>query len=124
MTVRSFLHSPAKIKILLQRAFPLTDGFRFLGIAGQQECGFRWKVCKMKEVGLSKMACLIVMFLITATVGASAQTFQTVITFSETNGAVPTAVLVQGTDGNFYGTTQYGGTSDLGTVFRLTPAGA
>src|SRR5579864_6462553 len=37
MTVRSFLHSPAKIKILLQRAFPLTDGFRFLGIAGQQE---------------------------------------------------------------------------------------
>jgi uncharacterized repeat protein (TIGR03803 family) len=78
----------------------------------------------MKEVGLSKMACLIVMFLITATVGASAQTFQTVITFSETNGAVPTAVLVQGTDGNFYGTTQYGGTSDLGTVFRLTPTGA
>jgi uncharacterized repeat protein (TIGR03803 family) len=33
------------------------------------------------------------------------------------------APLVLGPDGNFYGTTQYGGASNRGTVFRLTPAG-
>jgi len=38
-------------------------------------------------------------------------------------GSEPVARLVQATDGNFYGTTIYGGTNDLGTVFRMTPAG-
>ena len=33
------------------------------------------------------------------------------------------AGLVQGTDGNFYGTTAVGGADDLGTVFSLTPGG-
>jgi uncharacterized repeat protein (TIGR03803 family) len=33
------------------------------------------------------------------------------------------AGLVQGTDGNFYGTTQAGGAYGLGTVFRITPQG-
>jgi uncharacterized repeat protein (TIGR03803 family) len=33
------------------------------------------------------------------------------------------AGLVQGSDGNFYGTTRYGGAGGLGTVFRVTPAG-
>jgi uncharacterized repeat protein (TIGR03803 family) len=33
------------------------------------------------------------------------------------------ASLVQGTDGNFYGTTVRGGTNDAGSVFQMTPAG-
>ncbi len=41
-----------------------------------------------------------------------------------TDGAVPNAALVRGTDGNFYGTTESGGVSNRGTVFRITPAGA
>lgn len=40
------------------------------------------------------------------------------------DGAYPIAGLMQATDGNFYGTTWVGGASDLGTVFRMTPAGA
>jgi len=32
-------------------------------------------------------------------------------------------VLVQATDGNFYGTTDFGGTTDSGTVFQITPEG-
>ena len=36
------------------------------------------------------------------------------------DGAYPFAALVQGSDGNFYGTTGGGGTYDDGTVFRLT----
>ncbi len=41
-----------------------------------------------------------------------------------TDGSGPAAALVQGTDGNLYGTTQHGGASGYGTVFRITPAGA
>jgi uncharacterized repeat protein (TIGR03803 family) len=31
--------------------------------------------------------------------------------------------VIEGTDGNLYGTTYYGGVTDHGTVFRITPAG-
>jgi uncharacterized repeat protein (TIGR03803 family) len=44
-----------------------------------------------------------------------------------TDGANPIGGLVQATDGNFYGTTEYGGTGTggfrQGVVFKLTPAG-
>jgi uncharacterized repeat protein (TIGR03803 family) len=40
------------------------------------------------------------------------------------DGALPFAGLVQGTDGNFYGTTASGGAFFQGTVFRMTPSGA
>jgi uncharacterized repeat protein (TIGR03803 family) len=44
------------------------------------------------------------------------------------DGFGPAAALVQGTDGNFYSTTQYGGTSTCkapgcGTIFSITPGG-
>lgn len=40
------------------------------------------------------------------------------------DGAYPEAALIQGTDGNFYGTTANGGTNGVaGTVFRITPSG-
>jgi len=35
----------------------------------------------------------------------------------------PAAGLTPGSDGNFYGTTAYGGDHGMGTVFRVTPAG-
>src|SRR5208337_1261195 len=44
-----------------------------------------------------------------------------------TDGAQPNYVLVQGSDGNLYGTTSYGGlevNAGFGTIFKLTPAGA
>jgi len=34
------------------------------------------------------------------------------------------AALAQGTDGNFYGSTGYGGSNGAGTIFKMTPAGA
>jgi uncharacterized repeat protein (TIGR03803 family) len=40
-----------------------------------------------------------------------------------TDGVSPYGALVQGTDGNFYGTTTGGGAGNLGTVFKVTPAG-
>jgi uncharacterized repeat protein (TIGR03803 family) len=39
------------------------------------------------------------------------------------DGAYPFAGLIQGTDGNFYGTTSHGGTNSDGTVFGITPNG-
>ena len=39
---------------------------------------------------------------------------------SPTDGNNPDAALVQGSDGNFYGTAFYGGANDNGTVFKLT----
>jgi len=40
-----------------------------------------------------------------------------------TDGAYPDAALVQATNGNFYGTTTYGGTMFLGAVFKMTESG-
>jgi uncharacterized repeat protein (TIGR03803 family) len=40
-----------------------------------------------------------------------------------TDGSYPYSPLVQGTDGNFYGTTAGGGAYDGGSVFKLTPEG-
>jgi uncharacterized repeat protein (TIGR03803 family) len=40
-----------------------------------------------------------------------------------TDGANPVAALVQGTDGNFYGTTYAGGANGDGTLFKMTPDG-
>src|SRR5271167_2333380 len=39
------------------------------------------------------------------------------------DGALPSARLVQATDGNFYGTTGGGGAYGYGVVFKITPAG-
>jgi uncharacterized repeat protein (TIGR03803 family) len=41
----------------------------------------------------------------------------------ENDGADPLSGLIQGTDGNFYGTTSVGGASESGTVFMATPSG-
>lgn len=39
------------------------------------------------------------------------------------DGSAPNGSLIQGTDGNFYGTTQQGGANNAGTVFMMTPNG-
>lgn len=40
-----------------------------------------------------------------------------------TDGSQPVATLVQGTDGNFYGTTTTGGANKCGTIFKITATG-
>ena len=50
--------------------------------------------------------------------------FNSLFSFSGANGSGPAAGLVRGTDGNLYGTTQFGGVNgDNGTVFRITTNG-
>lgn len=52
-------------------------------------------------------------------------TFQLLYEFqsSVASPRFPLASLVQGSDGNFYGTTERGGSFDGGTVFKITPGG-
>ncbi len=58
-------------------------------------------------------------------------TLTTLYTFFGTSGYGPNSALVQGTDGNFYGTTALGGSfncgtgsaSSCGTIFKITPQG-
>jgi uncharacterized repeat protein (TIGR03803 family) len=76
---------------------------------------------------------LIVIFLVALAghpLASCAQTLTTLYQFGgfPTDGLVPYAGLVQGSDGNFYGTTVWGGTNDTenggdGTVFKITPQG-
>jgi uncharacterized protein (TIGR03437 family) len=55
---------------------------------------------------------------------SSAQTLTTLVSFNGTDGVEPDyGSLVQGTDGNFYGTTYSGGANNTGTVFKVTPGG-
>jgi uncharacterized repeat protein (TIGR03803 family) len=47
----------------------------------------------------------------------------TLVSFTGPNGAYPAAGLVWGRDGNYYGTTRYGGSNGYGTVFQVTTNG-
>ncbi len=56
---------------------------------------------------------------------AGAQTFTTLVNFDGANGAAPQHMtLVQGADGNLWGTTGMGGSGASGTIFKITPAGS
>jgi uncharacterized repeat protein (TIGR03803 family) len=52
-----------------------------------------------------------------------AQTFTTLHSFDGTDGYFPQVALVQGIDGNLYGTVTNGGANSGGTVFKITPSG-
>ncbi len=78
----------------------------------------------------TRLICLIFIILVISGFGGSVEafTFQELAAF--TNAPVgqacpanPAGGLIQGTDGNFYGTSFAGGDYGLGTVFQMTPTG-
>src|SRR5260370_39978777 len=78
----------------------------------------------MSKLSWWKTIFLLCVFCTVAAISSPAQNLKTLLSFNGTDGAEPTIVLVQGTDGNFYGTTGAGGANNAGTVFKITPAGA
>ena len=59
-----------------------------------------------------------------ATAISSHAQFTTLVSFTGPNGNAPFQEnLVQGVDGNLYGTTTYGGTDNAGIIFKMTPGG-
>lgn len=49
--------------------------------------------------------------------------FTSLASFNQATGYLPSSPLIEGSDGNFYGTTPWGGTGNFGTVFKITPTG-
>jgi uncharacterized repeat protein (TIGR03803 family) len=56
-------------------------------------------------------------------IAAPAQTLKTLVSFDGSSGTYPSSI-VQGTDGDLWGTTSGGGQPSCGTAFNMTPAGA
>ena len=75
------------------------------------------------------MICMVFACCAAAAITSPAQTFTTLVSFTGTNGFEPWSSLTQASDGNFYGTTFYGGdlskcdSSGCGTIFKMTPSG-
>ena len=68
-----------------------------------------------------------ILMMLASAIAAPAQTFKTLLSFELlTDGAAPEGILLQGTDGNLYGTTAGSagsGTYNSGTVFKITSSG-
>lgn len=87
----------------------------------------------MNTSALLKSVCVGLALLVTTTTRSPAQTnssppsttFTDLLNFDGANGAAPVynMSLIQGSNGNLYGTTVGGGTYDDGTIFEVTTAG-
>jgi uncharacterized repeat protein (TIGR03803 family) len=89
-------------------------------------CAMTGPVAGRKPVSALLMRLLWAAVLVLPAFGAqAAAVFTSLHSFTVfPNGAYPAAALVQGSDGNFYGTTQGGGTNGAGTVFQISTNGA
>jgi len=71
---------------------------------------------------------VMVVCIVIARMSYAQVTLTTLVNFDGTNGNTPQGALTQGADGDFYGTTSYGGESfcqppGCGTVYKVTPKG-
>jgi uncharacterized repeat protein (TIGR03803 family) len=76
-----------------------------------------------EDMSYWKAVCLCCALFAATAITSPAQVFTTLANFGGSDGTNPFAGLVQGFDGNFYGTTYYGGANNSGTVFKIAPAG-
>lgn len=83
----------------------------------------------MNNIHWCKKACAVFLLCAGTAIGARAQTFSSLESFHGREGGQPWLMsLVQGRDGNLYGTTMGGESrcsdfSGCGTVFKMTPDG-
>ena len=93
--------------------------FRLHGVSQRRRQG-----SSADELGGWQRVCAVLLFCAAVTVAAPAQTFTTLLNFDGSNGTDPYVMaLVQGIDGNFYGTTSNVQNINGGTVFKITPEG-
>jgi uncharacterized repeat protein (TIGR03803 family) len=89
----------------------------------------------MKKRGIGRIAYIVAVFCVATVVTSPAQTFTTLFRFAAANGEIANGPLVQGANGNFYGTANVGGVNQsrtfcniydqlgCGTIFEITPGG-
>src|SRR5580692_11325153 len=88
-------------------------------------CSPSQKANAAEKLSFLKIACLVSAFCALTAIASPSQTFNTLASVGWRD-ASPNGPLVQGIDGNFYGTSQSGGHGvygGVGTVFKITPAG-
>jgi uncharacterized repeat protein (TIGR03803 family) len=76
----------------------------------------------MDKLNWGSRACALLVLCVITAIAAPAQ-FNTPHSFDGTDGSTPYGALVQGIDGNLYGTTEQGGANGAGTVFKMTTGG-
>src|SRR3984885_3934102 len=79
------------------------------------------RMTKLQKERTYPLCALFLFFL--ASAALPAQTFKTLVTFNEANGEDVFSSLIEGSDGNLYGSTVYGGKQNFGTIFKLTLVG-
>jgi uncharacterized repeat protein (TIGR03803 family) len=76
----------------------------------------------MDKLNWGNRACALLVLCVITAIASPAQ-FKTLHSFDGTDGSTPYGALVQGIDGNLYGTTEQGGANGAGTVFKMTTGG-
>jgi uncharacterized repeat protein (TIGR03803 family) len=116
------------------RATRLTGGAAIGGacrdVQGQEQNTVTKRVLELTGPRPRRGKAAVLTALFTLTAGAAlaasqpAAQYQIVHTFEGSDGSQPAANLTADKAGNLYGTTQYGGSENQGTVFQLAPDGA
>jgi len=77
----------------------------------------------LSKFKLAVISCTLLLFYCATAMLAPAQTLSTLADFDGADGFNAVASVLQASDGNFYGTTLYGGPSNQGIVYKVTPSG-
>jgi uncharacterized repeat protein (TIGR03803 family) len=77
----------------------------------------------MRHADKIRFLAVLALVLVVASKMEGAPVFKILHSFNGPDGSNPIDGLVLGSDGNFYGMTQGGGTSDAGAVYRISPIG-
>ncbi len=78
----------------------------------------------MEKLRTTRRPCIVIALFVATAIASSGQTFKTLASFDGTDGGGPFYVtLVQGANGDFFGTTSGDGANNAGTVFEVSPAG-
>jgi hypothetical protein len=103
-------------------ADPVTNSYRVGRLFGPRRTEENFAMIALKPIVPTLPKCGLFLVLLSAAAGsgaASAQTLNTLVSFSGADGANPYAGLIADSNGNLFGTTQAGGTYQDGTVFEM-----